>query len=55
MKPTSEYAEDWRSPGRPAAAPMLVRVTAPHRARWVLHVALGFALGFGAAVLLGVL
>ena len=61
MKPTSEYAEDWRSPKpkpkprlKPAATePMVVRVTAPSGARWVLYVSMGFALGFGFAVILG--
>ena len=55
MKPTAEYAEDWRSPKQPAAEPMLVRVVAPHSARWVVHVAIGFLLGFGFAACLGLI
>ena len=55
MKPTSEYAEDWRAPKRPDVDPIVVRVVVPHRDRWVLHVSIGFALGFGLATLLGLL
>lgn len=55
MKPTSEYAEDWRSTKRQPAEPMIVRVTAPRPGRWVLHMSIGFVLGFGLAALLGFL
>ena len=55
MKPTSEYAEDWRKPKRPDADPVVVRVVVPHHDRWVLHVSIGFVLGFGLATLLGLL
>ena len=55
MKPTSEYAEDWRSAKRAPADPMIVRVVAPSSARWVLHLSIGFLAGFGLAALLGLI
>ena len=64
MKPTSEYAEDWRSPKRPPAAPspsgaapdpMVLRVDVPHRGRWVVHVLIGCVLGFALAAAVGML